>query len=278
MTDANAVRILVIEDNPTNLELMIYLLKAFGYEVLSATDGEAGFDLVRRVEPALIICDIGLPKMDGYALCAQLKKHPALREIPLVAVTALAMVGDRDKVLAAGFDGYIAKPITPETFVSQVEKFLRSNQRPTQRPASPISSEQIAPKRPHRGTILAVDNVAANLELDKSILEPFGYQVITADNVRDALELAREKHPDLILSDLNMPGRDGFDLIKSIRDDSELRSIIIVIHSASMISEQDRERALALGADQFIRRPLEPQVLLDVIEANLKTHDTKHAK
>ena len=118
-------RMLVIEDNPANLELMSYLLQAFGYDAVSAADGVAGLEAARRETIDLIICDVHLPVLDGYAVAASLKKHPVLRRIPLVAVTALAMVGDREKLLAAGFDGYIAKPIEPEKFVQQLEAFLQ---------------------------------------------------------------------------------------------------------------------------------------------------------
>src|SRR5262249_20198003 len=119
-------RILIIEDNPTNLDLMTYLLGAFQYTPLTAQDGEEGIEVARQEVPDLIICDVQLPKMDGYEVARWLKHHPQLHKVPLVAVTALAMVGDRDKLLAAGFDGYIAKPITPETFVQEVEYFLQS--------------------------------------------------------------------------------------------------------------------------------------------------------
>lgn len=117
-------RILVIEDNPDNLELMTYLLKAFGHEVFSAQDGAEGLELVRLGALDLIVCDVHLPKVDGYEVARQLKSDPRLQRIPLLAVTALAMVGDRDKVLTAGFDGYLAKPIDPQVFVPQVETFL----------------------------------------------------------------------------------------------------------------------------------------------------------
>src|SRR5689334_18532480 len=118
-------RILVIEDNPANLELMSYLLTAFGHTVLSAMDGEEGLEAARRENPDLIVCDIQIPKIHGLEVAQRLKSHPALRKIPLVAVTAFAMVGDRDKVLAAGFDGYIAKPIVPDKFTEQVCAFLK---------------------------------------------------------------------------------------------------------------------------------------------------------
>ncbi len=119
-------RILVIEDNPPSLELMKYLLKAFGYTVLHALDGQEGIELARRELLDLIICDIHLPRLDGYEVAKRLKGHPALCQIPLVAVTALAMVGDRDKILAAGFDGYIDKPIDPEKFIKHVQSLVNS--------------------------------------------------------------------------------------------------------------------------------------------------------
>ncbi len=117
-------RILVIEDNPVNLELMSDLLEAFGFTVLTARGGAQGIELVRQEKLDLIICDVQMPGMDGYEVAAYLKRDPMLRRIPLVAVTALAMVGDREKVLAAGFDGYIDKPISPELFKNQVEGFM----------------------------------------------------------------------------------------------------------------------------------------------------------
>lgn len=124
-----AAHILVIEDNATNLELMVYLLRKFAYEVSTAADGDAGLEAVRVKSPDLIICDVQLPTITGYDVAQQVKQDPAVRDIPLIAVTALAMVGDRDRVLSAGFDGYITKPITPELFVEQIGSFLRSDLR-----------------------------------------------------------------------------------------------------------------------------------------------------
>jgi CheY-like chemotaxis protein len=118
-------RILIIEDNATNMELMVYLLRAFGHQPLTAGDGEAGVKMAQLELPSLIVCDVHLPIMDGYAVVAALKNNPALSAIPVIAVTALAMVGDREKLLASGFDGYIEKPIEPEVFVSQIETFLQ---------------------------------------------------------------------------------------------------------------------------------------------------------
>jgi CheY-like chemotaxis protein len=117
-------RILVIEDNPANLELMTYLLRAFGHETIVAVDGEDGVRQALTGKPDLILCDLALPKLDGYGVARRLREQPGPAGVPLIAVTASAMVGDRDKVIAAGFDGYIRKPITPETFVAEVESYL----------------------------------------------------------------------------------------------------------------------------------------------------------
>lgn len=119
-------RILIIEDNPANMLLMVYLLKAFGHEPQESSSGVMGLQLAKSVKPQIILCDLQLPGMDGYEMARRLKADADLKPIPLIAVTAYAMVGDREKALASGFDGYIAKPINPETFVSEVETYLRS--------------------------------------------------------------------------------------------------------------------------------------------------------
>lgn len=117
-------RILVIEDNPDNLDLMTYVLKGIGHDVLAATTGEDGIRIALEERPDLILCDIHLPDRNGMEVASVLRAAPVLREVPFVAVTALAMVGDRERILAAGFDGYIAKPIEPEQFIPALGGFL----------------------------------------------------------------------------------------------------------------------------------------------------------
>jgi CheY-like chemotaxis protein len=117
-------RILIVEDNQTNLALMEYLLRAFGYDVLTARDGEEGVTVAEREQPDLILMDLQLPKLTGFESAARIRAAAPLKRVPIIAVTAFAMVGDRERVLAEGFDGYMSKPITPETFVCDVEAHL----------------------------------------------------------------------------------------------------------------------------------------------------------
>jgi CheY-like chemotaxis protein len=129
-------RILIVEDNPANLELMRYLLCAHRHAVLSAINGESGVESARAHRPDLVLCDVHLPDIDGFAVVRQLKQDASVRDIPVVAITAFAMVGDRDRMLEMGFDGYLPKPITPETFVPEVEAYLLPDLRTTAVPRS----------------------------------------------------------------------------------------------------------------------------------------------
>jgi two-component system cell cycle response regulator len=258
-------RILVIEDNPANLELMSYLLRAFGHEVLTAMDGETGLEIARREGPDLIVCDIQIPKVNGLEVARRLKSHPSLGKIPLVAVTAFAMVGDRDKVLSAGFDGYIAKPIIPDKFVHQVEAFLPGFDRIT--PDLSATSPPIATRRPDkRATILVVDDSAVNIELARSILEPAGYEIIAARSVAEALGMIADVDPDLILSDVHMREANGFDFLRSLKADRTFSNVPFVFISSTVWREQDRIRGLEMGAAKFILRPTDPEVVLSEIE------------
>ncbi|RPH47163.1 MAG: response regulator [Desulfobacteraceae bacterium] len=117
-------KILVIEDNEQNLYLVRYILEKENYEVFAAPDGKSGIETATSLKPDLILLDIQLPVMDGYAVARNLRRNPDLADIPIVAVTSHAMSGDREKTMEAGCNGYIEKPIDPDTFVAKIEQHL----------------------------------------------------------------------------------------------------------------------------------------------------------
>lgn len=259
--------VLVIEDNPANLELMTYLLRSFGHQVVTAEDGDLGFSAARTRPPDIIVCDVQLPGTDGYGVVRAVRADPALTAIPIVAVTALAMVGDREKGLATGFDGYIPKPIDPERFVAQIEHFLTVEQRGSA-PSQNIDGAAAAPDRQPgamRGSVLVVDDSLTNRELIHQTLTPFGYTVRLASTVAAGIELAVAETPDLILSDLHMPDEDGFDLIRRLRCDARFAHLPVILVSSSLWAVKDRETAAELGVTRFLFRPLEPQALIDEV-------------
>ena len=117
-------KVLVVEDNPTNMRLAVFLLRSVGHVVFSATDAEAGLTLARDQQPNLILMDIQLPGMDGLAATIALKADAATQSIPVIALTALAMKGDEERIRAAGCDGYIAKPMRYQEFLATVAEQL----------------------------------------------------------------------------------------------------------------------------------------------------------
>ncbi|HPM76006.1 MAG TPA: response regulator [bacterium] len=119
--------LLIIEDNFQNAYMMRFLLEKHGFTILVAETGKIGIEMALAHLPRAILLDIQLPEMDGYAVAAELKKHRALDNTPIIAVTSYAMVGDRERILAAGATGYIEKPINPETFVSEIIGYLEQN-------------------------------------------------------------------------------------------------------------------------------------------------------
>ncbi|HKE49654.1 MAG TPA: response regulator [Rhodanobacteraceae bacterium] len=259
-------RILLIEDNPDNLELMSYLLGAYGHTVATADDGESGIAVARETKPDLVACDIHLPGVDGYGVARALKAEASLDGTPVVAVTALAMVGDREKILAAGFDGYITKPIDPHQVVAELDAFLPQSLRGAApqhefgRAAAVADTE-----RAKLAAILVVDDAPTNRELILETLTPYGYDVRLAESVAEAMEILRDFTPDLILSDLHMPGEDGFKFIRRIKDVPRLAALPFMFISSSVWGENDRETALALGITRFLLRPIEPRRLIDEI-------------
>jgi CheY-like chemotaxis protein len=259
-------RILLIEDNPDNLDLMSYLLTAYGHAVTTAEDGESGIAAARTSRPDLIACDIHLPGVDGYDVAKALKSDPTLADVPVIAVTALAMVGDRERILAAGFDGYITKPIDPQRVVGELDAYLPANLRgaapDTGSGRSDAATESVRAKL---AVILVVDDAPTNRDLIFQTLTPYGYDVRLADSVANAMALLDTMTPDLILSDLHMPGENGFNFIRRVKEDPRLAALPFVFISSSVWGENDRETAIALGVTRFLLRPIEPHVLIDEI-------------
>ena len=250
-----SARILIIEDNATNMELMVYLLRAFGYTPLSASDGEAGVAAARRELPDLIICDVHLPKLDGYGVVAALKADPAVAHIPALAVTALAMVGDREKLLEAGFDGYIGKPIEPDTFVTQIESFL--------------SGAVSTPPKNDIATILIVDDHVLNREFLMTLLSYGGHRLLEASNGAEGLKVVQAQRPDLVISDILMPNMDGYEFVTRLHANPATADVPVIFYTATYREREAMAVARSCGVRWVLPKPSDPEMILRTVHEAL---------
>ena len=237
------------------MELMVYLLRAFGYTPLAAYDGEEGVRMARSEVPDLIICDVHLPKLDGYGVVAELKKDPVLRKIPALAVTALAMVGDRERLLEAGFNGYIGKPIEPDLFVAELESFLPGA------PSTPVKNDI--------STILIVDDHVLNREFLTALLGYSGHRLLEAANGAEGLDIMRTERPDLIISDILMPNMDGYEFVTRVHEDAALADVPIIFYTATYREQEAILLAQACGVRWVLPKPSDPEVIVRTVNEAL---------
>jgi len=267
-------RFIVIEDNSANLDLMVYLLRAFGHAAEGFRDGQAGLEAARARVPDAVISDMQLPTLSGHAIARAVRADPALQRLPLIAVTALAMHGDREKVLAGGFDGYIPKPIEPQTFVAEVESFLppllrKGGRAPRPAKHGPPGEAARAKVASPQRTLLVVDDQPANLELLKVILHHGGYAVRAAGSMREGLEEMRREKVDLVISDVHMPDGDGYAFRRAAAAEPALSHVPFLLISSSNVTPDDRDAALRSGVFDLMGRPIEPESILAAVRALL---------
>jgi CheY-like chemotaxis protein len=121
------IKVLIAEDNAVNRELLRELLEARDYTVLEACDGQEALNTIDEAHPELLLLDIGMPVLDGFAVIRKIRENPRLAGLPVVAVTAYAMQGDRERILKSGFDGYLSKPVNASSLTQELERVLRQS-------------------------------------------------------------------------------------------------------------------------------------------------------
>ena len=212
--------VLVVEDNEGAGDLLAHYLSEGGYDVARAFDGEEALRLVRELRPAAITLDIMLPRKDGWGVLTEIKSSPEGQHIPVVIVS---MTDDRQLAFSLGAVEFLIKPVDKNLLL---ETLAHAGARSGRAPAK----------------VLAVDDEAQTLELLVGLLEPQGYQILTASGGRRAIEIALAELPDVIVLDLMMPEVTGFDVVRQLHQTAATRDIPIIIFSAREITEEDRTR------------------------------------
>lgn len=247
-------RILVVEDSPDIRVLIRMLLESAGHEVLTASDGREGVETAGRERPDLVLMDLSLPVLSGWEAARQIKSQPDTADITVIAVTAHAMQGDRERAMAAGCDGFLSKPIDEETFEKDIEGWLVRRKTAASQALSPKAAPAPPDDGPPRGRILVVDDQPEVADLLRSDLVVDGHEVVTARSLGEASRLfTQDSQFDLAVVDVMLGQDSGYELAgELIARSTEYLPVLLV--TAGTI---DRERAFAAGADDFIGKPIE---------------------
>ena len=226
-------KILVVEDVDLNRELIVQLLEDT-YQVIEAVNGQEGLELAELERPDLILMDLSLPVMDGWEATRRLKAHDDLRSIPIIALTARAMVGDEERARKAGCDGYLAKPIDTRNFLQIIAKYLNGDSGDGQKAEN---SKQNPLTNKHR--ILIVDDDPLNVKLLSTAFCPEEYLTLTAYGGEEALEKVVKELPDLILLDIMMPGVHGIEVLRQIKRISpDVKAIMITAVNDEQVAKE----------------------------------------
>jgi CheY-like chemotaxis protein len=261
--DNQIVKSLVVEDSPTAAEQIDRYLKELGVQVVAHSPGEHALENALMTSPDLIILDLLMPDRSGWEVLAQLKADPRILTVPVIIIS---VVDEPVRGLAAGAVEYLVKPITREQFrqalarvVVSLEQAESAHSHPTPSPVSP---------EPQGPLILLAEDNETNIQAIGEYLQDVGYRLIVARNGGEALDLAWEWKPDLILMDIQMPVLDGFTVIQRLRAMSEFAATPIIALTA-LAMPGDRERCLAAGANEYLAKPVRLKNLMEIINQHL---------
>ncbi len=235
--------ILVVEDNPITRKMVRVTLETEGYAVLEAPDGRTALELAAREKPVLVLQDLLLPDMDGFDLVARLRALPATQDAPILAFTGFLSRVEESRVSTTGFTDLLLKPVEPSRLIRAVNSYV-----------VPQAKSEAKRKKPGARRLLVVDDDPIQLKLQKAVLSNLGYEVAVAANGVEGLEAARRDPPDAIVSDVLMPGMDGFRLTAAVRKDPKLARVPIVLASSHYVSDEDHRLAVSFGAQGFVVR------------------------
>jgi CheY-like chemotaxis protein len=272
-----SARILVVDDEPQNLELMEAILQDVGYEVFPATGGEEALALTHAKRPDLVILDLMMPGLSGFEVCARIKTDQETGGIPVLFVTALNQIADKERALAAGGDDFLTKPIQYAELLARVEALLKVRHlnrdldralaylhelelarhapqldQPAPRPGPPIGAP----------VVLVVDDEPLVRQLLCDILQGAGYITHAAEGGLQAVEIARKEIIDVVLLDIMMPGMSGLEVLARLGELIPNSPVVIV--TASPTSEH-AIAALRLGAFDFIVKGVKSEAMLSTV-------------
>jgi sigma-B regulation protein RsbU (phosphoserine phosphatase) len=276
-------KILLVEDNEQNRDMLARRLQRKGHVVVTAGDGERAIAMAGSESPDVILMDLNLPVLDGWVATRRIKDSPRTRSIPVIALTAHAMSGDRQRAMSAGCDDYDTKPVEFARLLGKIETllgrcgapFVKVDAPPSAAasavvaaPAGPVAPAAAPDAQSTAGRVLVVDDTPANRDMLARRLVRHGYEVRVAADGETALRMLDQQPFDLVLLDVMMPGMNGLDVLKAIRHKQPLTNLPVIMATAKDAGH-DVVQALELGANDYVTKPLDFPVVLARVRTQL---------
>jgi len=255
----NIQQALIVEDSETAAKQVARYLAELGSAATIHPLGEGSVEAAIQCNPDVIILDLLLPNLSGLEVLAQLKANPATQNIPVLAIS---VVDERSRTMELGASEYLLKPISRQRFQAALSKIFVEDR--SGHTALVVTSQ---PKRSSPLILLAEDN-EANISTMMDYLQVQGYQVSLARNGVEAVKIAKQQKPDLILMDIQMPEMDGLEATQRISSDANLATIPIIALTA-LAMPGDRERCIAAGAVEYLTKPVGLKKLMSIITEHL---------
>ena len=277
-------RVLVIDDDKTNLEVLRTHLENVNFEVIQASNGEEAFEIINGNTVDIILCDVMMPLMDGYTFAMRKRDHHSLKEIPLVFISAKDQQEDIVRGYQAGALDYLSKPINSEELLLKVNAVINYAERYRRKEHTPEiiglhdtvydtdqdkDLEYLKPRKGHGEHILVVDDDPINLEVLETHLTSYKYTVSTASDGFEALEAIETAPPDLLLLDVMMPKLSGFKLSKILRVEKGIKDLPIIMVTAKSHID-DKVYGMNIGAGDYVIKPFHKDELLTRIWIQLQ--------
>ena len=254
MSEEKKIKVVLVEDEEVLLDVLESKLKKEGYEVFSAKDGQAGLDLIRAIRPDLVLLDIIMPRMDGLEVLTHMHNDAALSSIPVIIISNSGQAVEIEKAAALGAKDYLVKAeFDPQEVLDKMSALLKTMGKETDAAmvsAAPEKKEAVA-VNPADFRVLLVEDDSFLRDLISQKMKKEGFVVIEAVDGEESLKKAATENPHIILLDLILPGADGFDILKKLKEDPSVSKVPVIVLS-NLGQKEDVEKGIRLGATDYL--------------------------
>jgi len=272
MNEEKKIKIVLVEDEEVLLEVLEGKLKKEGFEVFSARDGQAGLDLIKAIQPDLVLLDIIMPRMDGMEVLTHMHDDAGLSNIPVIIISNSGQAVEIEKAAALGAKDYLVKAeFDPQEVLDKIRVLLRAmgKEQAVAMPQDSANKDEGKTVNPSDFRVLLVEDDSFLRDLISQKMKKEGFTVIEAVDGEESVKKAAAENPHIILLDLILPVADGFEVLKRLRAEPVTSKVPVIVLS-NLGQKEDVEKGIRLGAtDYLVKAHNTPGEIIDKIKTIL---------